>query len=430
MRRSYVFSCLVITAMLLGGAIVACAQTDQMRGSVKLAAADGTQTPVSGATIDVYRTDMKSQYHTKSDKKGEWVFAGLPFVGVYTVAVSAPGATPSTRTGVKARGDQPVDFVLQPGDGRKLTEAEALAAPKSDPATANTSGGTDDKANAELAKKNAEITEANKKIENANKIIGDAFKAGNAALMAKNYDEAIKQYDIGLAADPEHPGAPSLLTNKSVALRTRAVEKYNAAIQAKDDAAKTAGVEAAKVDFTAAADAASKAVELVNKQPAPTDPGDQKQHEANKYFALAARAEAMRLFVSKVDPTKADDGVAAFHDYIAAENDAAKKSKAQMDLAQMLLDSGAADKAAAEFQKIIAVKPDDPDANLGLGLALFSSGDKSKYQEAANYLQKFVDTAPDTHKFKNDAKAVLAELKSESITPEKNTSKPPAKKRP
>ena len=29
--------------------------------------------------------------------------------------------------------------------------------------------------------------------------------------------------------------------------------------------------------------------------------------------------------------------------------------------------------------------------------ALFSSGDKAKYQEAANYLQKFVDKAPDDH---------------------------------
>ena len=96
----------------------------------------------------------------------------------------------------------------------------------------------------------------------------------------------------------------------------------------------------------------------------------------------------------------------------------------------MLLDAGAADKAALEFQKIVAEKPEDPDANLGLGLALFSSGDKAKYQEAANYLQKFVNTAPDTHKFKNDAKAVLQELKNaENVTPEK-TNRPAPKKRP
>ena len=35
------------------------------------------------------------------------------------------------------------------------------------------------------------------------------------------------------------------------------------------------------------------------------------------------------------------------------------------------------------------------------------------YQQAANYLQQFVDKAPDAHKFKADAKAVLEALKSQ-----------------
>ena len=138
----------------------------------------------------------------------------------------------------------------------------------------------------------------------------------------------------------------------------------------------------------------------------------------------------MRLFVTKADPTQTDAGIAAFQDYIAVETDPARKSKAQFDLAQMLLDAGAGDKAYAEFQKILAEKPDDPDANLGAGLALFATGDKAKYQEAANYLQRFVDKAPDTHKFKTDAKNILAEMKStENIVPEKTTT-PARRKRP
>src|SRR5262249_37411318 len=147
----------------------------------------------------------------------------------------------------------------------------------------------------------------------------------------KNYDEAIKQYDSGLAADPQHPGIPSLLTNKSAALRGRAVDKYNAAIQSKDEAAKTAGIEAAKADFKAGAEAATQAVELMKKQPAATDPEAQKQQDTNKYFALSARAEAMRLFVTKVDPTKVDDGATAYQEYLAVETDPAKKAKGELD---------------------------------------------------------------------------------------------------
>ena len=143
---------------------------------------------------------------------------------------------------------------------------------------------------------------------------------------------------------------------------------------------------------------------------------------------MSVRAEAMRLYVTKGDPSQVDAGIAAYQDYMTTETDPVKKSRAQLDLAQMLLDAGAGDKAYAEFQKILTEKPDDPDANLGAGLSLFSTGDKAKYQEAANYLQRFVDKAPDTHKFKNDAKAILTELKNtENVVPEKTTT--PARRR-
>ena len=430
MRRSYFHTSIIAIGVLLFSAIAASGQTAQLRGSVKMVGADGTAAPVAGAVVDVFRTDISGDYHTKSDKKGEWVFAGLPFVGTYVVSVSAPGAAPAIRGGVKAGLDIPVDLTLTGGDGKQLTREEAIAAAKS--SGVGTGANVADKAKAdELAKKNAEVAAENEKNKNSNQVISDAFKNGNAALLAKNYDEAIKQYDSGLAADPEHPGLPSLLTNKSSALRARAVEKYNAAIQSKDETTKATAIEASKVDFKDAAEAATKAVDLLKKQPTPTDANELKQQSMNKYFALSARAESMRLFVSKVDPTKADDGLVAFQEYIAVETDPAKKSKAQYDLAQMLLDAGASDKAIVEFQKILTEKPDDPDANLGIGLALFSSGDKTKYQEAANYLQKFVDKAPDTHRFKNDAKSILAEMKStENVVPEKTTTKPGTRKRP
>jgi tetratricopeptide (TPR) repeat protein len=312
--------------------------------------------------------------------------------------------------------------VLSPGDGSKFTLDDIKKIKSGDTGAATGASGesaTDKAKREELLKKNAEIEEANKKATSINTIVGESFKAGNAALAAKNYDEAVKQYDVGLAADPEQA---ALLTNKASALKARGVEKYNAAIQNKDDAGRTAGVEAAKADFKAAAERADKAVEAFNTEPAVTDPNDQKRHDANKYTAMTVRAEAYRLYVSKGDPSQADAGIKAFQEYIAVETDAAKKSKAQVDLAQMLLDAGAADKALAEYKKILEVNPDDPDANLGAGLALYSTGDKAKYQEAANYFQHFVDKAPDSHKFKNDAKDILANLKNtENVTPEKIT---------
>src|SRR2546430_12486284 len=128
MRLKYFVIALAITILLLVNAVVASAQVGQLRGSVKLVGADGQPAPVAGAVIDVFRTDLAAEYHTKSDKKGEWVFAGLPFVGTYIVSVSAPGAQPNAKGNVKAGREIPVDVVLSPGDGKRLTLAEAKAA--------------------------------------------------------------------------------------------------------------------------------------------------------------------------------------------------------------------------------------------------------------------------------------------------------------
>src|SRR4029077_2101199 len=165
------------------------------------------------------------------------------------------------------------ELVLSPGDGRKLTldEINKLKAKggADTPAASGSESAADKAKREEILKKNAEIEAANKKAEGTNKIVGDSFKAGNDALNAKNYEEAVRQYDTGLAADPEQA---ALLTNKAAALKALGVEKYNAAIQSKDDAAKTAGIEAAKGYFKTSAESSDKAYELVKNEKVANDP--------------------------------------------------------------------------------------------------------------------------------------------------------------
>jgi tetratricopeptide (TPR) repeat protein len=447
----YFFGALVAAILLAFASLTAVAQVGELRGHVWMQQADGQKVPLADAQIDVFRTDMSAKYNTKTNKKGEFVFAGLPFIGTYTVAASHPTARPNWVPGVKAGRDIPCEITVTPGDGKRLTFDEiksAGGATANPPAGGGTSGGAPaesaaDKAKREeMMKKNAEIEAGNKKITEANEIIARTFKAGNEALglagaasKANNTEEAIQkytaaiaQYDEGLAADAEQP---AVLTNKSVALKGRGVERFNSTVRSKtlDDAGRNAGLQTAKDDFKAAAEASSKAVALIKALPVPTDPAEVQRYNGNKYAALITNAESMRLYVSKADPTQADAGLAAFKDYIAVETDPAKKAKAQIDMAQMLLDSGSADKALTEFKAILATTPDSPEANLGAGLAVYATGDKAKYQEAANFLQRFVEVAPDSNPMKNDAKAILTELKNtENVTPEKT--KPATRKRP
>lgn len=447
MIGKHFFGALAVAILVASASLTAVAQVGELRGHVWMQQADGQKVPLADAQIDVFRTDMTAKYNTKTNKKGEFVFAGLPFIGVYTVAASHPTAAPNFLPGVKAGRDIPVELTLTPGNGKRLTfdEIKGAGGGSPTPPAAGTPAApsAEDKAKMEeLRKKNAEIEASNKKITEANEVIGRTFKAGNEALQAagaaskaNNSDEAIAkytaavaQYDEGLAADPEQP---AILTNKAVALKGRGVERFNATVRSKtlDDAGRTAGLQTAKDDFKAAAEAAAKAVTMIKAQTPPTEAADLQRFNGNKYAAILTQAESMRLYVSKGDPTQADAGLAAYKDYLAVETDPAKKAKAQLDMAQMLLDAGAADKALVEFKTILEANPNSPEANLGAGLAVYATGDKAKFQEAANFLQKFVEVAPDNNPMKDDAKAILSELKnSENVTPEKT--KPASRRKP
>jgi tetratricopeptide (TPR) repeat protein len=428
MFRRYVFGVVALTVLFASTAVLTTAQNGQLRGHVVMKQADGTTVPAAGAVIDVYRTDIVGKYETKTDKKGEFVFAGLPFVGTYIVTASLAGARPDWIPNVKA--GREVDYVLtlSPGDGARLTLEQMKAAMAQMAGGGGAQPTAEDKAKrAEMERQNAEIAASNEKAKNANEVIARTFKDGNAALLAKNYDEAIKQYQEGLAADEAQS---ALLTNEAVAYKARGVEKYNAGVSAKDDATRNSSLEAARTDFKAAAAASAKAATLIKALSVPTVASELERYNGNKLASFSTYAEAMRLLVTKVDSTQTDAALAAFKDYIAAETDPVKKAKAQLDAAQMLLDAGAVDKSYVEFHTILETQPDNVDANLGAGLSLFAGGDKAKYQEAANYLQHYVDVAPDTHKFKADAKLILAELKNtEKVVPEK-TATPTRRRRP
>jgi len=446
MISKYFYGALAVAVLIASASLTTFAQVGELRGHVWIQQADGQKVPLADAQIDVFRTDMTAKYQTKTNKKGEFVFAGLPFIGTYTVAASHPTAAPNFVPGVKVGREIPCEITVSPGTGKRLTfeEIKAAGGTAATPpggAPAATESAADKAKREELMKKNAEIEAGNKKITEANEVIGRTFKAGNEALTAANlaskekrsdeavqkYTEAVAHYDQGLAADAEQP---AILTNKAVALKARGVERFNSAITSKtlDDAGKSAALQTAKDDFKASAEAAGKAATMLKAQTAPADVNEVQRYNSNKYAAFLTYAESMRLFVTKADQSQADAGLAAFKDYIALEMDPAKKAKAQLDMAQMLLDAGAADKALGEFKTILAASPDSPEANLGAGLAVYASGDKARFQEAANFLQRFVEVAPDTNPMKADAKAILAELKNtENVTPEK-TSRPPRKR--
>src|SRR6201996_2172489 len=101
-------SLVLVGLSLLAG--TAWAQTTMLQGDVK--GPDGQ--PLKGAVIDLTRTDIKGHYTVKSDKKGHWLYTGLP-AGTYDIACLVDGQMMDKVTGVKSGyGDNPpVNFDLQ-----------------------------------------------------------------------------------------------------------------------------------------------------------------------------------------------------------------------------------------------------------------------------------------------------------------------------
>lgn len=234
--------------------------------------------------------------------------------------------------------------------------------------------------------------------------LSQILKSGNEALLAGRYDEAIRQFDAGLTLSP---GNPSFLANKAVALRSRGVGRYNASLQPGDEAAQAAGREAARQDFSDAAAFAGEAARRMQSVPAWESSWDRGAYETNRLAAFAARADALRLLASKFDKARADEALEAIYQYAEVEPDGAKRAKAQLDAGQMLLDVRQGERAAAEYKKILADDPNNLDAVLGVGLALFQSGDKTRYREAASHLRRFVERAPEGHPLRGSAKDAL-----------------------
>ena len=432
-KKYFVF--LTAVALFLTGSFAAFAQTAPVRGKVELKKADGTVVPVMNAVIDVYRMDAKGKLPSgKTDKKGSFAFAGLPLGQVFAMSISAPGIRADIFPNVKAGADG-LTFTVSEGDGKILTEDEVRAA-LAGSGTANTQQAPPQeseeakKAKAENEKQVAEVTAKNKKIEGATAIITAALKDGTTAFEAKNYDLAIAKFDEGFNADPDYAGtAPVLLNNKALALRLRGFDAYK---QSTTDAANKASLmEKAKNDFSASADASQKALDIL-KAAAP-DAALQKSYDANKYNALANLTENYRLMIlTKADQTKTKEANIAFVEYIAAEPDAAKKSKAQLQLGDIMREAGDSENAITAYRKVLETTPDSADAMAGLGLSLFNVGvstdNKTQMQEGLNFMQKFADTAPATHPLKASVKDAVDYLKNEEkLTPQKVVT--PGKKR-
>ncbi|HZI20343.1 MAG TPA: tetratricopeptide repeat protein [Pyrinomonadaceae bacterium] len=426
------FRAFAVAVTLAALSVVASAQVAQLSGKVTLKQADGTEAPVPNAVVDIYRTDISGKWQVKTNNKGEYLHAGLPFIGTFTITVSAPNAQPTFTSKVRVSQNPVQNFTLNPGDGTRLTlddikkfEAGGGGAAASTGAAAGGRESAEDKAyKEELARRAKEIEEQKTKIASLNTLV----TSGNEAFKAKKYDEAVRIFDQGIAAAPDEP---VFYRNKAVVLRARAVDQYNAA---KDPAARAAAREGLKASVENIEKAYQLFREHASKNPgtAPTPGSDELSH-------LADRQESYRLALMTNTAVDTQAAVKAFQEYIAVETDETKKMRAQSSLGESLFQSGQVDEAIAKFREVLAGSPNNLDAMYGLGIALAAkvedaTKDAAVLREARDLMQNFISKAPDTHPKKQDALASVQyiedTMKSASAPRPSEERSRPARRRP
>ena len=240
------------------------------------------------------------------------------------------------------------------------------------------------------------------------------LKSGVEALQAGDYDEAARQFDAGLALSP---GEPTFLTNKSIAIRSRGVGRYNASLKLEDPAALASEKEAARRDFVEAGSLANEAVGRMKSASAWDALWHADAYESNRVAAYATRADVLRVLAARYDHARADEALTAMREYIELETDAERKRHAQLSAGQMLLEARRGAEAAAEYKKVLAQEPDNLDATLGAGLGLFQSGERAHFEEAATHLRRFVERAPEDHLLRASAKEALDFMSQQGTPP-------------
>lgn len=358
-------------AGMLMCAFGALAQTAVMEGNVK--GEDGK--PVQGAMIKITRTDIKGNYQVKTDKKGHFLYAGLP-LGMYDVSVEIGGAAKDSVKGVRLHSDMaPIDFDL----AKSAAGGPGEQGGQTQPAAQDATRGMSAQQKAELEKQLKEREEAMKK----NKELNDAFNAGMTAAQAKQWDQAIASF------------------NKASELDAKQHVVWAQLAEAEMNFAATKSGAEADAETTKGLDAYQKAIEL--------KPDDAGYHNN---FALSL-AKAKKFPEAQAELTK------------AATLDPPNAGRYYYNLGALLVNSGQNEPAGDAFKKAIDIDPNYADAQYQYGVFLLSKatvaadGKVTPVGGTAEAFQKYLQLKPDGP-FADSAKQMLATLGTTLDTSYKN----------
>lgn len=348
-------------AGLLLMALPSLAQVTVLEGHVT--APDGK--PMQGALVRIERKDVTATYKVKTDKKGHYLYSGLP-LGKYDVICVIDGKDVDQVNGVQTttQNYSVVDFNLK----AKVNLQNAVATGTVTKEQERDMTPEEKKHIEEMYKKNAE----NMKKHAA---LNEAYTAGKTSLDNKQFDAAIESFDKAAEMDPKQGAVWSGLAMAYTGL------------------AKTKTGADADTALQKSAENWAKAIELT--------PADASLH--NNYALVLAQCKKFPDAQAELEKAATLNPPGAGQYYY--------------NLGALEINAGQNDAANETFKKAITIEPPYPEAFYQYGLTLVAKASYDKDGKivpvpgTVEAFQKYIDLAP-TGVHVQEAKDMLTTLGS------------------
>jgi tetratricopeptide (TPR) repeat protein len=367
-------------------ALASFAQITGLEGVVK--GTDGKI--VQGAEIHIHRTDIKGDYKCKTDKKGHYIYNGLP-IGTYDVSLWIDGKQVDQLKGVKTSpGDPQVHDFDEKAIQADTSGKQALAQKAME--TGQISDDLARQLTPEQKKELQKQIDSQVDKRKKNNALNDAFNGGMTALEAKQYDQAIESFNKAGELDPAQLAVWSHLAEAYMGLAgTKTGPDHDAAL--------------------------AKALESYNKA-LTLKPDDASLH--NNYGLALAKADKFQDALGELEK--------------AAQLEPANACKYYYNAGALLTNAGQVDPAIETFKKGIAADANCADAYYQMGVNLMAkvtTGADGKMIPVAGTVEAFqtyLKLKPDGS-YAESAKEMLATLGSTVDSSYKNPNAPPPKKK-
>jgi tetratricopeptide (TPR) repeat protein len=342
----------LVAAGMVFLALTSQAQITTIEGDVK--GTDGK--PIQNAQLQIVRTDIKGNYNTKTNKKGHYIYMGLP-MGTYTITLLVDGKEADKIQGVRTSpGDpKPIDFDLSKNQqANAAKQAEMQKAIEQGQLTEDMKRGLSADQKAQMEKDLKNRSEQMKKRNELN----DAFNQGMTAMQSKQWEQAVTNFTKASEVDPNQQAVWANLGEAYVHLAE--------------------GKTGADFDTNIA-----KSLEAYSKAIA-IKPDDAASH--NNYALALAKA---KKFPEMQDELKK-----------AAELDPPNGGKYYYNLGAILVNSGQNDAAGEAFKKAIELTPTYADAYYQYGVTLVgkaqigSDGKVTPVPGTVDAFQKYLELQP------------------------------------